>query len=261
MGLLNKILNENNAENETNGLLKKAEHILSDEEKMFRILLSKLNVSKAAIFSLDNNIYSINYSTGLQEETISKSVSTKDFWDGLNLAEDSFFQTDEELNPFYQLFSEKDKDNLSGLYISKLQSSDILMIPVYNDNTINNISEIKQSIISFLYDENETKINNALLHNNKALLLILSKPQGFCQDEIEIIKQTVSDFDIFKQNDDIIKLVLFSQTEIDLELYKIQLTKTLKSLDDNFKCENLNIESAGYCSSLKGIKTFISQVL
>jgi hypothetical protein len=89
----------------------------------------------------------------------------------------------------------------------------------------------------------------------------LSKSQGFNQEEIESIKQTVSDFDIFKQNEDIIKLILFTQTEIDLELYKIQLIKTLKSLDNDIKCENLNIESAGYCSSVKGIKTFISQVL
>ncbi len=261
MGLLNKILNENNTEYEKDGLLKKAEHILSDEEKMFRIILSKHNVSKAALFSLDNNYYSIKYSAGLHEETKSKSESTKDFWDGLNLTDDSFFQSEEELNPFFQLFSEEDKDNLSGLYISKLYSSDILFVPVYNDNIINNISEIKKELLSFLYNENEIKINNALLHNNKALLLILSKSQGFNQEEIESIKQTVSDFDIFKQNEDIIKLILFTQTEIDLELYKIQLIKTLKSLDNDIKCENLNIESAGYCSSVKGIKTFISQVL
>lgn len=261
MGLLNRILNEKTTEPEKDGLLKKAEDILSEEEKAFRILLNRLNVVKAALFSLDKNFYTIQYSCGLEEDSVHLSKSTKDFWDGLNLTFDFVFKTGEDLNPFYQFFSEKDKINLTGLYITKLHSQDILLLPVYNERIIENILEIKEEITSFLNNDIDFIIKSSLSHGNKALLLILSKENNFSQYEIDSIKQTVASKDLFSSDENIIKLVLFTQSEIDIDLYKIQLLKTLKLIDEEIHLEQINIESAGYCSTLQGIKTFISKEL
>ncbi len=258
MGLLNKILNEKNKEPVKDGLLKKAEHILSDDEKMFRLLLSKHNIFKASLLTLENNHYSIKYSFGLTEETTSLSDSTKDFWDGITFNTDFDNKSGEELYPFYQFFDEVDKNNLTSVYLCKLPSKDILFIPMYNERTLNETGELKQELINFLLNNNnDYKIRTALSYGNKALLLIISNNDDFTQYEIDAIKQTISTNDLIIQDEKILKLVLFTQTEIDIDLYKIQLIKTVKQIDDAINLESIELESAGYCSTLKGIKTFI----
>lgn len=101
----------------------------------------RLNMPWAVLFPFGNR-YCISHQDFFDIESIFKSVSSADFWNGIlkNKKEWQFF-TGKELSPFYQLFSDRMKNNLTQLYIkSFVILSDIpvtvIMIVLAEYNTV-----------------------------------------------------------------------------------------------------------------------------
>lgn len=103
------------------GLLKKIEDSVK-EKPYFSTFCKKYGFNHAGIYILRNNNFILTKSCGLDAETIFKSVSTKDFWEGtLNLKIDndfwiSFSRREDNLEPFFQFFSKKTVDSLNSIY-------------------------------------------------------------------------------------------------------------------------------------------------
>ena len=77
----------------------------------------RLNMPWAVLFPFGNR-YCISHQDFFDIESIFKSVSSADFWNGiLKTKKEWQFFTGKELSPFYQLFSDRMKNNLTQLYV------------------------------------------------------------------------------------------------------------------------------------------------
>ena len=112
MGLLSRI---ENLTTEKAGLLARADELKKCAGKPqaqetanidFCAFASKNGFTHSGIFSLKDDFYYLSETQNLDLTTITNSLSTKDFWDGLISGKKGWiFFEGESLNPFFQLFS------------------------------------------------------------------------------------------------------------------------------------------------------------
>mgnify|MGYP000868615477 CR=1 FL=1 len=92
-----------------------------------------------AVLLQNNFTYQSCFLSGFNDETNTSLTSSKDFWDGTIPDYDWHIFSQDELSPFYQLFSNTDKNNLQTLYIKKsLVNTDISYIYILNTSTVFN---------------------------------------------------------------------------------------------------------------------------
>ena len=112
------------------GLLKKSLNLANSNDRLdFFEFLDKYNIQLCAVFNSQNDVYCVDYSAGLDGESICCSVSTKDFWNGINNN-----QTLDPL-PFYQFFSSQLKDSIKNLKVYKKSNGQIYLYCTPDSNT------------------------------------------------------------------------------------------------------------------------------
>lgn len=263
MGLLQYVLqNFSRLQQNNDGLLKKAEYFLQSDICNFEKIARKYTLDKLALFVKDGNNFFISYSYGFNKESITKSFSTCDFWNGTVNTDKWNVYEKEDLIPFLQLLSSDDKFNIEKIYIKRINNESIIFIPeyIYRHFVQLNLQLIEDDILAFLEkDFIDDNIRKGLDISSKASLFTVT-----CNFDLNtlynFINQTIFDYDLCIFSKDIIRIVLFSEDEIDLELYKFQLVKTLKEMNPDFRNIDLQFEYAGCCTSIQGIKAFINQV-
>lgn len=112
------------------GLMKKSLLFSNSKELDFFELTDKYKINIAAIFSLNNNCYSIKQSVGFDGVSIASSFSTNDFWNGLIKETNktyTFSQNDNSILPLYQFFSPLLKEQIQKVYIYKTENENIFM--------------------------------------------------------------------------------------------------------------------------------------
>lgn len=144
------------------GLLSKTISLANSNKIDFKQFTKKYNISLCAVFSKINNDYIITDSIGFDGISIISSISTSDFWEGTikNKIDWLFYKTNEEMLPFYQLFSFNQKDKITGIVIKRLEDK-ILMVCSTNSFIFEPTPELSQDLlnISFLYN-NKINIEN-----------------------------------------------------------------------------------------------------
>ena len=129
------------------GLLKKSLDIADSKNRLdFFEFINKYDLPLCASFSCNKDIYCIEESFGLDGESICLSISTQDFWAGINQ------NSVKDPLPFYQFFSKKLKDSIENLKVYKKSDGRIFLFSspdnfgsfIYSD-----IEKIKKSDITF----------------------------------------------------------------------------------------------------------------
>jgi|GEM_PF-4803664 len=185
MGLLNKITSTNS------------------EKPCFSTFCKKYGFLHAGIFGIVDGMYILKKVCGIDAETIFKSFSSPDFWNGIITQSDKwidFNKEDKSINCFYQFFSEEAKDYLYSIHFLRFINNDetlyFAFIEYKNDSSIHtekpNISEYFISDLVFNtqyffsvnnnFDSLEEKISSNL-DTNSCTLARLSFADLFCKLE------------------------------------------------------------------------------
>ncbi len=121
---------QNNSEkSNTVGLLKRIIRMNEKNRLDFFDYVNKYNLSQCAVFRLNNGIFQINTCYGFDCNSILKSVSTLDFWDGLIPQKNTpllFSKKDNSIQPLYQFFSDKLIDAIDSIVLYRSQDDVIL---------------------------------------------------------------------------------------------------------------------------------------
>lgn len=118
----------------TVGLLKKTLIINEDRLDFFKFL-EKYSLSIFAVLKCDEQTYCIEKSVGFDGESICKSVSTKDFWEGFISQKQklcSYSKNNHSIQPLYQFFSQKMQDTLDSIYVLRTIEDDIILAGTKN---------------------------------------------------------------------------------------------------------------------------------
>lgn len=101
------------------GLLSKTLSLADSNKIPFKQFTKKYNISLCAVFSKFDNDFVITDSTGFDGISIISSISSSDFWNGTikNKNEWQHYNSNEEMLPFFQLFSFNQKDKITGISI------------------------------------------------------------------------------------------------------------------------------------------------
>lgn len=293
MGLLNRIQELNG---QKGGLLARAEEFENSKQTSKEIKKVPLTFVSFAqknffnvcgILSAKNDFYYLRKSSGLDLKSIENSVSTKDFWNGIidDNNKWNIFEG-ESLNPFFQLFSDKIKENLKKIAILPFENesqqnyffvinpqnlslrADSDFILLLKETLEQNSTE--QSLADFDFNKGFA-ISAANLFIISAKLALTSAFSSF-NDQIkneltsaamEVIFESLKKLFAFPNtcvlgSDEEIKCVLFAKEEIDEKLLQFQLNNSIKDFFDNNSFSNLLVLSAGICQNQKGTAIFLS---
>lgn len=103
----------------------------------FSALCKKHAVSTAAVFTRHENVFSVSACIGFDAESISKSVSTADFWTGLFQNKNYIDAELDALSPYFQLFSDTIKKSLSHIMCKKISNETFCMLILQNEEMTN----------------------------------------------------------------------------------------------------------------------------
>ncbi len=159
------------------GLLQKA-NLLLNERLAFFDFLQKNNFPSCAILQNKANFYIIFQSFDFDGDTILRSFSSYDFWQGTLPNQNQIYNFDinkPNINQFFQFFSENQKEKINSLSIFKSKNGKILIF--INENIT------KKNLYDFEKLNLENKIttqNNDFLSSNKDNLLHFTLNLNFC---------------------------------------------------------------------------------
>lgn len=223
MGLLSKITNttaseKNFLQNEnqkTGGLLSKASAITTPKFFSFSQWAKSNNFAHCAVFSPVKNMMVITHAHGIDSETIEKSVSTIDFWEGtLFLRKDNFeneifsyTKSDKEFYNFLQFFSFEIKNSIENITFVKFfklnkikQNNNFFILMIFN-TTKNSEIKIQESAIKNIQFENLYKTFN--FENSKNDFINFSKSHFYNLLSInfqEIVTDSFNQENLFDAN-------------------------------------------------------------
>lgn len=157
------------------GLLNKIEEVRS-KDPCFSTFCKKYGFLHAGIFTLKDNIFILTKAFGLDEETVFKSVSSKDFWEGslkYNIDNNfwvSFSRREDNLEPFYQFFSRRIIDELNSIYFFVFKTASSIniffLLNLENDYYLPEISESFSTDLLFFL-ENDSSIRPSITNFQK----------------------------------------------------------------------------------------------
>ena len=288
MGLLSRISNMNKGKSK-GGLLALAEQYGAQKPEtvasFFAEWADNLGIKKCALFCADGDFFRIEKSLGLDLGSIARSVSTADFWTGLEIPEAKWktFQNDDVI-PLYQLFSEN-QNNFESAYILKsthdgkpfyflICSENGEKSSVLDEKSI--CTSLNQFFLPLARTENFPiddgfEISSANLFIISAKLAIEKAFSNLDSKIREKLSQVAMEELFFKikkifrtpncavlGSNCEIKTVLFSKEEIDEKLLQFHINNCLKDFFESIGSEIL-VLTAGICPSKKGTQTFLQQ--
>ncbi|MCR5172390.1 MAG: hypothetical protein K6B73_05955 [Treponema sp.] len=286
MGLLSRI---NNLENQPEqspqvkkeGLLAKASRY-DTKSVTFAELAKQNNFYRCALFTNTEDFYHVKKSFNFDLESIADSVSSKDFWDGLDLTEGEWKAFSEEsLTPLYQLFSEQIKNEIVLINILKftLDNKSAYLVVINHDGELEDASVVSQAVIQSLdakqqpsYDSSDGfVISSAYLFIISAKLSLenaFNKYDSSISDKLtdaamEEIFYKISEL-LFKPNVPVlksnceIKAIMFSREDIDEKLLQFHINSNLQEFF-NLDEKGVLVLSAGVCPNSKGSISFLEQ--
>ena len=157
------------------GLLKKSLNLADSNNRLdFFEFINKYDLQLCAVFNSQNGIFCIEQSAGLDGESICLSVSTADFWSGINQNQIS------DVLPFYQFFSSRLKDSIKNLNVYKRADGRIFLY-CYGENQKaslqNDIENLKMPFAAFTSESATSLITVDYLEAIESLVLSQTKSQ------------------------------------------------------------------------------------
>ncbi|MDE6737145.1 MAG: hypothetical protein K2J50_06550 [Treponemataceae bacterium] len=291
MGLLSHILEMERrwAAAKEQNLFAAAEHyeIESDD---FYAWCEKQNFSHAALFQRDGAVFYIVKAVGLDAETIARSCSSNDFWDG-TLQTDAGWQSvsreEAAFASFNQFLSDDVRNKAQTLHFIKLEDSVLMLVQEDDDFTLAANSEaVKRDIIQILYTRpapedmhaTASAVARGLLIADAALLVLsvrnavenAIKPVSFRDGTAkEKILQTIY-HEIYRtcarlfqrpnccmpgKNGEL-KIAFFSKNGTDERLLRFHIAQTLAS-SIALPEKDVTLQTVGSSSDTQGIMSFL----
>ena len=262
----------------------------------FRTFVEELGFSKMCVLLPDENQFKMYLSYGFRLDSFQKAISTKDFWEGTLTTEDWIEATDEKLVPFRQLFSSDDNNEITILHLKKSLIKDTPVIIIIAENTkqtlvdtemvdivlpslfpnIEKFLETKRISNQVVFDtEFDTAVNieNSLIENSKGYLFELSL-DVFLDSFDELFQETKDILfnnmfyavqiltklpDVVFAHGHTIKIIRFSNNDLDVELYAYQLKKTISPVFSEKKSDLFEIEYVGSSSEESELTSFLKR--
>ena len=242
-------------------------------------------LNACAVFVQIGGIYCIKQFCGFCARTVVESVSSADFWDGVAGGDENYLAvTKDKLPPFYQLFADEDKKNLSALLIkrfklrdgsnaillcaggkSDIPASDALLAKIAKtgiDFLLDNdfIHHPPKNIPANLFEIDFSDVVEALPEHgaNYSLELLLSLSRTIFYGAYKLCKP------LFKNpnccclsRDTCLRAVIYSACEIDAYLLNTQLQQILSPYFSSSVLEALQIYGIGTAKSEAAILSFL----
>jgi hypothetical protein len=252
----------------------------------FYALAEKSGIGSCAILAQIDNYYCFKQFHGFSSQTVIKSIATTDFWDGVLTGDDWHIMTGKKLTPFYQLFSDEDKELIKTLLIKRftlydgtsaiwISSDGKTTIPVA-DGIIN---DIIKSGIDFLQDDflqktldlSEDKKVNLFeidfsdtiesLHENDAnysleMLLSLSRTVFYAASHLCQVLFKKPNICVPSRNS-CVRAIIYASCEIDADLLYLQLQKLFTPFFPETAFEALQVYGIGSSGSSASIRSFL----
>lgn len=254
-------------------------------------LCQEANLCKAGLFVENANGFFLNFAFNFDDITIQKSKSTKSFWNG-TLPETTWqYYQKEELIGFYQLFSPEEiefiykiafkrffVDNRNFIFITSLQPNETLDINYLEEN----VTKFIQGISNFLSTNEKLEKNctQTELENNiqeglrKSLhgqymelniVQILKKIDYLNKFELlnigshifSILKKSVTEPNICIDYPGKIKFVYFTNSEIDAQMFEVQIKNNLCNFLNSDILELVQITNYNSTSDAKTLQNLL----
>lgn len=262
----------------------------------FTTFSEDLGFSKVCILLLENEQYCSFLSYGFHPETFNKSVSTRDFWEGTLETSDWISASGEYAVPFRQLFSDEDNNDINIIHIRKLHLNDTGAIIIITENTKKSIIdfEMVDLVLPSLLPHVEkcieltkltskvqypsqfdimVSLENALVENSHGFMFqidlnnLLNSFQSLAETSRNLLVKCIYDAasiivkapDICYMKDSKIKIIRFSNSEMEQDLYAYQLKKSLSPVLTQRKADYLDIEYAGSSTSVQDFSAFLER--
>ncbi len=263
----------------------------------FSSFVEELGFSKMCVLLTDENQFKVFFSCGFNSETFEKAVSTKDFWDGTIPQQDEWFSvSDEDVVSFRQLFSDSDNAEISMLHIKKIEVNGEPCIIIIAENTKQSLVDtdmvdvVLPSLIPHIQNcldtkritsgtafatKFETAVNaeNSLIENAMGFMFSVSLDKYFESFEnltpeakqllFKSLHYAISILtklpDIIYADNNTIKIIRFSNNDLDEELYAYQLKKTVSPIFAAEKAELIDIQCLGSATDINELADFLQR--
>jgi hypothetical protein len=263
----------------------------------FSSFVEELGFSKMCVLLTDENQFKVFFSCGFNSETFEKAVSTKDFWDGTIPQQDEWFSvSDEDVVSFRQLFSDSDNAEISMLHIKKIEVNGEPCIIIIAENTKQSLvdTDMVDVVLPYLIPhipncldttritsgsafatKCETAVNaeNSLIENAMGFMFSVSLDKYFESFEnltpeakqllFKSLHYAISILtklpDIIYADNNTIKIIRFSNNDLDEELYAYQLKKTVSPIFAAEKAELIDIQCLGSATDINELADFLQR--
>lgn len=252
------------------------------EKLSFEDFFQKYDLCCCAIFSPFENNYVITHSVGFDAVSLISSISTKDFWNGTVKSNNwETFSSNEELLPFFQLFSFNQKDKINKIFIKRFNDKIFMICStneskfIANDKITNDLEliyfetekvECENDDFSIALSKNQNVYKFSLNAQNAIEAIIkknLSKLEyeSVIKDAIKkeiyyFLKKSFSQNAIIFQHDDVYNIALISEGEVFENVLKIHLMGELEYFFDT-EVNALIFTSHGKANSYKNLIDFL----
>lgn len=232
------------------GLLQKANLLLS-ERLTFCDFIKKNNFPNCAILKNKSNFYTIFQSFGFDGDSILRSFSSYDFWQGTLPKQNQIYNFDKNklnINQFFQFFSENQKEKINSISIFKSKNSEILIF--INENITKKILYDFEKLnleMNFSEQENKNHLKFILDLNSCVENFIKSKKHNnlYENDFSNAIKNEIfnrifqkfsDDFFIKRESENKINFYSTKKCKIQTEILKKQIFNLVENVvEDNAK--------------------------
>lgn len=234
------------------GLLRKA-NLLLNKRLAFCDFIKKNRIIKCAILKNHSQFYFISESFGFDGISILNSFSTYDFWSGTIPKKNviyNFSIQNENLNQFYQFFSEQQKEELSTLSIVKSQNNFILILInssinskiLYDFEHIdfnqffypkNNVFQ-KENIQKYVLDLNNS-VEDFVISKNKNIFYNNYLSTSIKNEIQNRLNLKYDDFFIIKKvSENLYDFIFTKKNSINIESLKKEISDLLKEIIDEY---------------------------
>lgn len=262
------------------GLLQKSLMLSEKKALTFLEFINKYKIQKCLLLKKHNNDFLVSNCIGLDLDTIFSSISTNDFWLGSIKENNKLYFFDEEnlLRPFLQLFSANDKEQIKLLYIYKTEDT-ILLICEQSNSNIDLLNELNNEVIKIKEDTDFDEVPHFDKENKEFIQLFKltfdNKINSYIQEKlinkdyldllqkavenriINQLKQNLNSKDfIVNCNNFVFKFTMTTITKIPQVLLKQHLQSTLNKVLTETSY-NFVLEDCGIADNYEELSNFL----
>ena len=254
-------------------------------------LCQEANLNKVGLFVENPNGFFLNFAFNLDDVTVQKSKSTKSFWNG-TLPETTwqYFQK-EELIGFYQLFSQDEIENIYKISFKRffVENRNFIFFTSLKPNETLNTNYLEENVTTFIEGISNFLTKNEKLEKNctqteleaniqeglrKSLngqymelniVQILKKIDYLNKFELlnigshifSVLKKSVPEPNICIDYPGKIKFVYFANSEIDAQMFEVQIKNNLCNFLNNDILELVKITNYNSTSNAKTLQNLL----